>query len=518
MNSEPLRILLVDDDEDDYLITEDLLIGIESQKYLLDWTPDYHTAIEMIARQEHDVYLIDYRLGAETGLDLLRWSLANGYKAPFILLTGQGDHQVDLEAMAAGAADFLVKGQLDAQLLERSIRYAVERFRVEAARERLEEELRQSQKMEAIGHMAGGIAHDFNNILTAILSYAGLAKRQVGEDHPTHGRLAGIEEASLRGAELTRQLLTFARRQVTVPRVFSLNELIVNMNKFLRRLITADIELVTIPMSGPDWVKADPAQIEQVLVNLVVNARDAMPEGGILTIRTTQKKLDKGFEGKAEGNYICLIVSDTGLGMTKEVKNHIFEPFFTTKPQGKGSGLGLATCYGIVKQNEGHIIVESEPGQGTEFQVFLPAVKKDVTSKEVVLREETTLPEGHELILLVEDEPAVRQLLSEFLTKQGYDVVTAVNGEDALRQLNANETLVPDLLLTDMVMPQLGGAPLAAELQQKFPALKVLFISGYTDESAITKSALAPEMGYLQKPFTLEKLAWELRRLLEIER
>ena len=516
MSNNVLRILLVDDDEDDYLITEDHLLEIASRSFQLDWAPDYATAVEAIARQEHDVYLIDYRLGQETGLDLLRWAMANGYKTPFILLTGQGDHQIDLEAMEAGAADFLVKGQIDARLLERSIRYAVERHRAEQARLRLEEELRQSQKMEAIGHMAGGIAHDFNNILTAVLSFAGLAKRQIGREHPAYNRLLGIEEASLRGAELTRQLLTFARRQVTTPRVFDLNELILNMDKFLRRLITANIELVTLPMPELCQVKADPAQIEQVLVNLVVNARDAMPDGGTLTIRTTRKKLNKGFNGIARGNYACLIVSDTGVGMSKDVLGHIFEPFYTTKAPGKGTGLGLATCYGIVKQNNGHISVESKPGQGTEFQVFLPVASQQKTVGLPTRQQiETTVPTGDELILLVEDEPAVRQAMSEFLQKQGYKLITAANGEDALQQLNARQTTPPDLLLTDMVMPQLGGAPLAKILKEKFPKLKVLFISGYTDESIVQPDAIEPYAAYLQKPFTLNKLALEIRQLLE---
>ncbi|HID54874.1 MAG TPA: response regulator [Anaerolineae bacterium] len=517
MANEALRILLVDDDEDDYLITEDHLLDIAGQPFQLDWTPDYFSALDIISRQEHDVYLIDYRLGQETGLDLLRWAVANGYKTPFILLTGQGDHQVDLAAMEAGAADFLVKGQIDAQLLERSIRYAVERHRAEETRQRLEEELRQSQKMEAIGHMAGGIAHDFNNILTAVLSFVGLAKRQVGEEHPAYGRLDGIEEASLRGAELTRQLLTFARRQVTVPRVFSLNELILNMDKFLRRLITADIELVTLPMPELCQIKADPAQIEQVLVNLVVNARDAMPEGGTLTIRTTRKKLNKGFGDVAQGNYICLIVSDTGMGMSKEALSHIFEPFYTTKAPGKGTGLGLATCYGIVKQNGGHISVESKPGEGAEFQVFLPAVHSEKTIDLTRPQSEVVAPVGDELILLVEDEPAVRQSLSEFLQKQGYKLVTAVNGEDALQQLNTRRDTQPDLLLTDMVMPQLGGAPLAKILKEKIPDLKALFISGYADESIVQPDALDPHTAYLQKPFTLDTLAYEIRQLLDKE-
>ncbi len=392
----------------------------------------------------------------------------------------------------------------------------MERRRAEEARQRLEEELRQSQKMEAIGHMAGGIAHDFNNILTAVLSLAGLAKRQIGEDHPAYGRLAGIEEASLRGAELTRQLLAFARRQVTVPRVFNLNELVLNMDKFLRRLITADIELVTLPMPGLCRIKADPAQIEQVLVNLVVNARDAMPEGGTLTIRTTRKKLNKGFSDVARGRYVCLIVSDTGIGMSKEVLAHIFEPFYTTKAPGKGTGLGLATCYGIIKQNNGHISVESKPGKGAEFQIFLPVAHSKETI-DLTRRQDEAAPAGDELILLVEDEPVVRQSLVEFLQKQGYELITAVNGEDALQQLNAQKDCQPDLLLTDIVMPHMGGAPLVKTLREKTPDLKTLFISGYAGESVARPDAVEPRTAYLQKPFTLDALARKIRLLLDQE-
>lgn len=514
-----IHILLVDDDEDDYLITQDLLADIGDNRYALDWVATYEAALDRIAQNVHDIYLVDFRLGKFSGLELLRWAVANGCKAPVILLTGQGDHQVDLEAMEAGAADYLVKGQINPQILERSIRYAVERYRAQAERLKLEAELRQAQKMEAIGHMAGGIAHDFNNVLTAILSYASLARRHVPPDHPVYSKLVGIEESSQRAANLTHQLLAFARRQVVAPRVLNLNEVVLNLDKLLRRLINADIELVTLPGQNLSLVKVDPGQVEQVMVNLVVNARDAMPDGGKLTIRTENKVLTPQYAHQhvdvMPGEYVCLSVTDTGMGMTDEVKARIFDPFFTTKEPGKGTGLGLATCYGIVKQNGGHIQVESRPGRGTTFHIFLPAVAVSEADR-VVSEPMTLLPQGEESILLVEDEPVVRQIVTELLEQQGYTVYTAVNGEDALRLLESNE--IPrqvDLLLTDIVMPRLTGTALADKVRGRYPELKIIFMSGYADESLVKQGTLEVGTAFIQKPFTLEVLARKIRQVLD---
>ena len=520
MPEEKLHILLIDDDEDDYLITEDLLYDIGEQHYKLDWVSTYLEATDVIARKEHDVYLVDYRLGQETGLDVLRWAVANGIDTPFILLTGQGDHRVDLDAMEAGAADYLVKGQMDARLLERSIRYAIERHRGQKAQAQLENELRQSQKMEAIGHMAGGIAHDFNNILTAIMSYASLAKREIEPHSNVYQRLVGIEETSMRGANLTGQLLTFARRQVTVPRMVNLNDVVLNLDKLLRRLITADIELVILPSSDLASIKVDPSQLEQILINLVVNARDAMSSGGKLTISTNQVMIDgelaKQFVDVDQGEYVVLAVGDNGVGMSEEVKSRIFEPFFTTKELGKGTGLGLATCYGIVKQSNGHIDVESEPGVGTTFNIYFPCYKNgDSAQIEAVSNGKIDLQGGKETILVVEDEPALCQLIAEFLMQQGYRVFTAEHGEDALRQVDELEDFTLDLLVTDMVMPRLGGLSLAETLKKEIPNLKIMFMSGYADEMITHQSKLANNTKFIQKPFTVDTLTHEIRKFLD---
>lgn len=519
MENPTIRILLVDDDEDDYLITHDLLEDIGGERFTLEWVPSYEKAADVIAHNRHDIYLVDYRLGRYSGLELLRWAVAGGCKAPIILLTGQGDHQVDLEAMEAGAADYLVKGKMDAQILERSIRYAVERYRAQAERNKLESELRQAQKMEAIGHMAGGIAHDFNNVLTAILSYASLARRHVTPEHPVYSKLVGIEESSQRAANLTHQLLAFARRQVVAPRTLNLNEVVLNLDKLLRRLINADVELVTLPGQNLSYVKVDPGQMEQVLVNLVVNARDAMPDGGKLTIRTDNRVLTAQYAQQhvdvEPGEYVCLSVSDTGTGMSDEVKVRIFDPFFTTKEPGKGTGLGLATCYGIVKQNGGHIQVDSEVGKGTTFHIYLPcshaAGVEKATGEQAV-----TLPVGEETILLVEDEPAVRQIVTELLEQQGYFVLTAVNGEDALRLIESKERVERiDLLLTDIVMPRLTGTALADKVKSQFPNIKIVFMSGYADETLARQTIMEAGTVFIQKPFTLEVLARKIRQVLD---
>lgn len=519
MDDKPLRILLVDDDEDDYLITQDLLDDISKDRYQLEWVSTYEQATDRMARSEHDIYLVDYRLGKHSGLELLRWAMAEDCKAPLILLTGQGDHQVDLEAMEAGAADYLVKDRLDAHLLERSIRYAVEGYRAQKDRIKLEAELRQAQKMEAIGHMAGGIAHDFNNVLTAILSYASLARRHVEPEHPVYSKLVGIEESSQRAASLTHQLLAFARRQVVAPRTLNLNDVVLNLDKLLRRLINAEIELVTLPGQNLHYVKVDPGQMEQILVNLVVNARDAMPNGGKLTIRTTNETLTRKFTqhhvGLEPGEYVCLTVSDDGIGMAEDVKARIFDPFFTTKEPGKGTGLGLATCYGIVKQNNGHILVDSELGVGTTFRIYFPCVRS--VSKRKSDREATNLlPKGIETVLLVEDEPAVRQIVTELLEQQGYTVLTAENGEDALRLFEMEESPAKiDLMLTDIVMPRLTGTALADTVKSIYPDVKIVFMSGYADESLAKKGALESGQTFIQKPFTLEVLARKIREVLD---
>jgi PAS domain S-box-containing protein len=382
---------------------------------------------------------------------------------------------------------------------------------------RLETQLLLSQRMEGIGRLAGGIAHDFNNLLTAILGHAEMARFDVAPGDPAQTNIAEITRAAQRAADLTRQLLAFARRQIIEPKIVDLNALLLNVQKMLGRLLGEDVTVVTRP--DPDlWrVRIDPGQFEQVLVNLAVNARDAMPQGGELRISTHNVHLDADFARAhatvQPGPHVLLRVVDTGTGMDEEVLAHIFEPFFTTKEVGKGTGLGLATCYGIVKQNRGSIWVQSSKGQGTTFEIYLP--KADAPLDQALLPERyiASRISGSETVLLVEDEAVVRDLAADALRRHGYQVLTATTGAEALAL--ARQVLRSlDALVTDVVMPQMGGQQLAEELLATRPDLKVLYISGYT-ETPLDQRDLTPGIALLQKPFTPGQLVQRVREMLD---
>jgi nitrogen-specific signal transduction histidine kinase len=384
-------------------------------------------------------------------------------------------------------------------------------------RKLLEAQLRQAQKMEAVGRLAGGIAHDFNNLLTAITGYADLALSDLREGDPMRQDMEEILRAAHRAAELTRQLLAFSRQQVLAPRVLDLNEVVQSVDKMLRRLVGEDVELLSVLAPGLGHVKADPGQLEQVIVNLAVNARDAMPTGGKLTIETADAELAetrvRDLATVPAGRYVMLAITDSGTGMDEETKARIFEPFFTTKEQGKGTGLGLATVYGIVKQSGGFIWLYSEPGHGTTFKIYLPRVEgaADALAPPVGTAE---VPRGTETVLIVEDEEAVRALAKTALTRKGYRVLEAANGGEALLRCESEQAPI-HLLVTDVVMPGLGGADLAQRLAPLRPDMKVLFISGYADRAAARHGTIQPGAAYLEKPFSLEALARKVREVLD---
>lgn len=385
-------------------------------------------------------------------------------------------------------------------------------------RKQLQAQLIQSQKMEGIGRLAGGIAHDFNNLLTAIIGFAQLALDSLASDDPVRGDLDEIQKAVGRASDLTRQLLTFARKQIIAPQILDLNALIMGMDKLLRRLIGEDIEFATFQAGRLHAVKADPGQIEQVLVNLVINARDAMPRGGRLTISTRNITLSADDArvqfGARPGNYVQIAISDNGIGMPPDVQARLFEPFFTTKEQGKGTGLGLAMCYGIVQQHGGHITFDSEPGRGTTFMVYLPRAEGD--THELLRREHAPkLPRGSETILLVEDEEAVQLLAARVLREQGYTVLQARDGAEALQIARTVGAGAIQLLLTDLVLPHIGGKAVAERLAELDSRIKVLFISGYTDETLTNHGRLGPDVMLLQKPFTISALVEWVREALD---
>jgi signal transduction histidine kinase/CheY-like chemotaxis protein len=380
-----------------------------------------------------------------------------------------------------------------------------------------EEQFRQSQKMEAIGQLAGGVAHDFNNLLTVITGYSELALRQLPQDAPLRKNIEEISKAGTRAAGLTRQLLAYSRRQILQAKVLDLNSVVREMDKMLQRLIGEDIDLVTMLKPTLGQIKADPGQIEQVLLNLVVNARDAMPTGGKITIETRHAYLDEVYAQKHIavqcGHYVVLSVSDTGVGIDAETQKRIFDPFFTTKEVGKGTGLGLSTVYGIVKQSEGNIWVYSELGRGTTFKVYLPRVGKIIDGEE--LRDDSrAVPGGSETVLLVEDEDMVRKLSVEILEEFGYAVIAASNGEEGMRLCKEFDGRI-ELLITDVVMPQMSGRELAEQVALLRPETKVLYMSGYTDDAIVRHGILEDNVSFIQKPFSPDSFAFKAREVLD---
>ncbi len=398
-----------------------------------------------------------------------------------------------------------------------AVAVGVERKRAEEALRQSEERLRQAQKMEAVGRLAGGVAHDFNNLLTVITSYSDLLLEDLGSDDPKRDDVVQIRKAAEGAAALTRQLLAFSRQQVLEPKVLDLKATIASTEKLLKRLIGEDVHLITALAPDLGAVKADPGQLEQIIINLAVNARDAMPTGGRLTIEAANVEMDeayvRGHAPASPGRYVLLALSDTGIGMDEQTKARIFEPFFTTKEPGKGTGLGLATVYGIVKQSGGFIWVYSEPGHGTSFKVYLPRV--DEPAEPVATP--TTMAEpgrGTETVLVVEDAASVRMVTRQVLERYGYAVLEAPNGETALR-LAAKHHGPIHLLLTDVVMPGLSGRQLAEQLAHLRPDMKVLYASGYADHAIVHHGILESGIAYLQKPFTPETLGRRVRQVLD---
>ena len=642
---DPLRLLVVDDDRDyARLVSEFLHLSEAWPDAQVDVATTYEDGLRALTADRLDVAFVDYRLGSRDGLELLREAREARVAPPIIVLTGQGDEAVAVEAMRAGAADYLSKAHLSVELLERTIHHALalrererqraaaeatvreneERFRalvenssdalvlldaegrityVSASsvrqfgwpatemlgqsifdfmhpddrelvgarmaevlrkpgeritqevrfrhgdgswhamegvgvnrlldpvvraivvnarditdRRKLEEQLWHAQKMEAIGQLAGGIAHDFNNLLTAILGYCNLVLDEVEPDMPFRDDLEEIRAAGERAAALTRQLLAFSRRQMLQPQVVDVNALVSGMVTLLRRLMTADVDVRTTLAHDLPVVRADPSSLEQALVNLTVNARDAMSSGGRVTIETSVVDLDAVFAAThipmTSGRYVKLTVADTGPGMDAATRGRIFEPFFTTKEQGKGVGLGLATVYGIVKQIGGYIWVDSEPGQGSVFQIYLPPaeVAASVRAAEPDAGRDRRR-RGWETVLLVEDEDAVRALAREVLRRHGYVVLEARHGVEAIRVAERHRDDI-HLLVSDLVMPHMSGDELARRLSADRPKMKVLFMSGYTERSAVHPD-LTVGASFVQKPFTPEALAKKVRSVLD---
>jgi signal transduction histidine kinase len=512
-----VRILLVDDDASVAEFIRQLLDSVAPGQYALDAICTYTEGIRGVLTGRHDVALIDYKLGAQSGIELIREARAAGCRLPLIVITGNGSEDVDRDAMDAGAADYLAKDELSPPLLERTVRYTLRQSRERLRAEAAEEQLRQAQKMEAVGQLAAGVAHDFNNLLTAIIGYAGLALESLDPAEQVWKDVEEIKKAGESAASLTGQLLAFSRRQILSPAALDLNEVVRDIESLLRRVIGEDIAL-TIGSSGPlPRINADRGQLEQVILNLAVNARDAMPHGGKLTIETGSVTLDETYvpahHGASAGAHVMLAVSDTGVGMSADTKRRLFEPFFTTKARGKGTGLGLSMVYGTVKQSRGSIWVYSEPGVGSTFKIYLPVETVDAADPVEAIAEEPAL-HGTETILLVEDQDEVRRIAADILRRQGYTVIPAADGRAAVDAAFHYRGPI-DLLITDVVMPEMSGRDVARALSGRIRGLQVLYTSGYTDNAIVHHGVLDRGVEFIQKPFSPHRLLRKVRQVLD---
>lgn len=512
--AQPLRLLIVEDSEEDCAL---LLRSLHQGGYDVSHKRvDTAEALQNLLRErEWDCVISDFSMPGFSGISALKIVREKDPDLPFIFVSGTIGEDVAVDAMRVGAQDYVLKGNLTRLLpaIHRELKDA------EARREhrRAEQKLRQLEKFEAIGKLAGGIAHDFNNVIGAIMGWAELGEEEVPAESRAHKLFLQIREQSERAARLTQQLLAYARRQVLTPRVFKLNEIVGEAMALLQRATGEQIEVKTLLASDLRTTKADPAQIEQVLLNLCFNARDAMPKGGHLLIETRNADLDEEYcrrnGSAAPGHYVRLSVSDDGIGMNAATIEKIFEPFFTTKEQGKGTGLGLSTVFGIVKQHLGHIEVYSEIGKGSIFRVYLPAIEAAAEARKEI--EEVPVRGGTETILLAEDHEGLRQMSHEMLAALGYSIVLARDGHEAIEKFEADSRKI-SLVVLDVVMPRLGGPGALERIRGINPAIPVIFTSGYSEESELISSLVSHGRALLlQKPYPPKDLARKIRDILD---
>jgi two-component system cell cycle sensor histidine kinase/response regulator CckA len=518
-----LRVLHLEDDPADAELVRETLLGggIRCEVRRSETREHFEEAVREGA---FDLILSDFTLPSYDGPSALAFARRVRPDVPFIIVSGTIGEDAAVASLLAGATDYVLKHRLPrlCPAVKRALREAEERrarARAEEEGRRLEERLRQAQKLEVVGQLAGGIAHDFNNILVVINSYIDLALSSLSPEDPLRPDLEEVQKAGLRAAALTRQLLAFSRKQVLQPVVLDLNAVVGDLEKMLRRVISEHVEIRLLLAERVGAVRADPAQIEQVLMNLVLNARDAMSRGGTLVISTADVTLDEAAaraRGElAPGRYATLSVSDTGCGMDATTLARAFEPFFTTKPPGKGTGLGLSTVYGIVKQSGGHVEIESEVGRGTTVRVLLPRVASAEEAAPASGPSGRALG-GNETILVVEDSESVRVLAQRVLGRVGYHVVATATGAEALARCADLKGPI-HLLLTDMVLPGMSGRELARQLLARLPSLKVLYMSGYLDQEM---AAQGDEVwaNFMQKPFTASELVVRVRAALDADR
>jgi two-component system cell cycle sensor histidine kinase/response regulator CckA len=507
----PLRVLFIGETAADAVSAELRRGGFE---------PTFHkisTGSEMTEAlgSTWEIAISDFAVGDFGAIEALRVIQSQGRDLPLIAITGKIRDSDVLSILKAGAADHLTRSNL--MRLNAAVERELHGVRLRRERNRLEEQFRQAQKMEAVGRLAGGVAHDFNNLLTVITGYSDLLLGSSDLKESQRTALQEIRRSAERGGALTNQLLAFSRRQPLQTRLVHINDLVLQIERLLRRLIGEDIELITIPAASADVVSADPGRLEQVIMNLAVNARDAMPNGGKLTIETGMRHLNEAVLAKQlgvePGRFVTIVITDTGTGMDADTQSHLFEPFFTTKSATRGTGLGLATAYGIVRQSGGAIGFSSQLGTGTTAFLYLPLAedKTEAAGERGAADERLT---GVETILLVEDETRVRKLIVDVLASRGYRVLEATRGAEAIRLCQIHSSQI-DLAVVDVVMPEMSGPELVRQITPLEPQMRVLYISGYTEEAMVHHGIEQSGAAFLQKPFLPDVLARKVREVLD---
>jgi two-component system cell cycle sensor histidine kinase/response regulator CckA len=519
-----LRILFVEDSPSDMELAH---WELEKNGFVITRRDRVQTREDLRAALKSDAWdlvISDYSMPAFTGLDALRMVREFRADLPFIMVSGTIGEEVAVTAMKAGANDYLMKGHLQrlAPAVEREMRDLADRVHAEEAIRNSEEQLRLAQRMETVGRLAGGVAHDFNNILSVVSGYANLLQMKLAKTGVAHRELIEIEKAVVKATALVRQLLTFSRRQVVQPQILDLGGVINDSLSMLRMVVGEDVTLETDIATGLGKVRADKSQIEQILMNLAVNSKDAMPRGGTLRIDMACENLDEKFFRPGEkanpGKYLRITVGDSGSGIPPDILPRIFEPFFTTKGEGRGTGLGLSTVYGILQQLGANLRVDSVLKQGTTFTMHIPCVSDAVAEDAGNIKPEPRmLPSKGETILVVEDDVDLRKLTKDILVLEGYHVLEPTTPQDALGFARAQELRI-DLMLTDLVMPRMNGKELAEAILEIRPDLRVLYMSGYAPENLMPDAGLISEVNFLEKPFLPAKLLGKVRTALDVPR
>ena len=519
-----ISVLLIEDNELDAMLVQSALetatqTQLRPEAYAYEWATTMRASLELLGARRFDLVIVDLALPDSGGLETVERVRDAAQGAAMLVITARDDYATAKGALELGAQDYLVKGEFSFPSLERALRYALDRKELaeqraqeRAERERLEEQLRSSQRMESLGRLAGGVAHDFNNVLTIILGHAGMLRDGSASGDDASESVREILRAGERAARLTGQLLAFSRSQPASPKVLQLNDAIGDLERMLSRLLGGHIELgLHLERRLPN-VRVDPGHVEQLLINLAVNARDAMPDGGVLTISTELIVATDAIRRRrpyvAPGPYVYLAVADTGAGMDESVSARAFEPFFTTKKLGEGTGLGLSTVYGIVKQAQGYIWCRSVPGRGTRFDIYLPATT-DPVDRGPQERERRVV--DRQRILVVDDNASVREVVMRTLRAAGHSVEEAGSGPEAMRVAETAEQPF-EVLLTDLLMPGINGRELARRVSVLSPGIRVIYMSGYTDDQVIRRGELPENHGFLQKPFQRDELLAAIAR------